>query len=126
MFGYVNGFQHLFVGGCLAQEKLGVSQSKMKTLYDNVEQDEFSPGEQVLALMPLVYSLFQARYADLYTIIEKIFDLNCVVTKPRRRLAKRLFHVNILKPYYRCVVEIDSGQGDMGAALAVASEVFSA
>lgn len=62
---YVNGFRHrLFV----AQEKLCVSQSKMKKLYDrHAERQEFSPGDQVLALMPIIDSPFQVKYTGPYT-----------------------------------------------------------
>lgn len=75
---FVNGFRHrLFVACCMAREKLSESQVKMKKLYDCcAEQPEFSPGDQVIALMPIVGSPFQAKYTGPYTIIEKVSDLN--------------------------------------------------
>lgn len=52
---FVNGFRHrLFLVGCVARVNLQNSQNKMKKLYDRgTERQEFSPGDQVLALNPL-------------------------------------------------------------------------
>ncbi len=125
---FVNGFRHrLFKAGCMAQDKC-VSQSKMKKLYDrHTERQEFSPGDQVLALMPIVGSPFQAKYIGPYTVSEKSSDLNYIVETPGRKKARRLYHVNLLKPYYKRVVEIDSGQDVKNVvcpALLVTSEVL--
>lgn len=81
---YVNGFRHrLFLAGCMAREKQGLSQRRMKELYDHrTEHHEFNPGDQVLALMPIVGSPFQAKYAGPYTITEKVSDLNYIVATP--------------------------------------------
>ena len=112
----------------MAREKLCVSQSKMKTWYDRgTERYEFNPGNQVLALMPIVGSPFQAKYAGPYTIVERVLDLNYVIATSGRRKNKRLCHVNLLKPYYRRVVESDLDQDVkevVRPALAVLSEVF--
>ncbi len=97
---YVNGFRHcLFVAGCMAREKLQVSQTKMKNLYDRrAECHEFSLEDQVLALMHIAGSPFQARYTDPYTVIERVSDLNYFVATPGHKKLKQLFHVNLLKP----------------------------
>ncbi len=126
---FVNGFRHrLFKAGCMAQDKLCVSQSKMKKLYDrHTERQEFSPGDQVLALMPIVGSPFQAKYIGPYTVSEKSSDLNYIVETPGRKKARRLYHVNLLKPYYKRMIEIDSGQDVKNVvcpALLVTSEVL--
>ena len=70
----MNGFRHrLFVAGGMARDKLQMSQSKMKKNYDgHTEQWEFSPGDQVLALMPIVGLPFQAECTGTYTVIEKL------------------------------------------------------
>lgn len=75
---FVNGFRRwLFLAGSMAREKLQVSQSRMKKLYDRwAQHQEFSPGDQVLVLMPIVSLPFQARYVGLYTVAETISDLN--------------------------------------------------
>lgn len=51
---YVNGFLHrLYTAGDLAEENLASAQKKMKHLYDCcAECHVFSPGDQVLALLP--------------------------------------------------------------------------
>ncbi len=53
---FVNGFRHrLFTAGMLAKEKLELSQEKIKSWYDrSAERRTFSPGDQVLALFPVV------------------------------------------------------------------------
>ena len=75
---YVNGFRHrLFHAGLLAREKLEQAQNKMKVQYDRgTVRHEFSPGDQVLALAPLVTSPFQAKFVGPYTVSEKVSDLN--------------------------------------------------
>ena len=97
---FVNGFRHrLFVAGGMARDKLQMSQGKIKKNYDrHTEQREFSPGDQVLALMPIVGSPFQARYTGPYTVIEKLSDLNYFIATPGRRKSKQLCHINLLKP----------------------------
>lgn len=47
----------------MAKDKLLLSQGKMKRLYDRqAEERTFSPGDQVLALLPLIRAPFQARF----------------------------------------------------------------
>lgn len=60
---YVNRFRHrLYVAREKAQECLATAQIKMKHLHDRkAEIHQFSPGDQVLALLPLVGSPFQAN-----------------------------------------------------------------
>lgn len=60
---YFNGFRHvLFVVGYVAQEKLCDSQCKMKKYDRCAERYEFYVCDQVLLLMPVVGSPFQAKY----------------------------------------------------------------
>ena len=108
-----------------------MSQSKMKKLYDHcTERHEFNPGSQVLALMPVDGSPFQAKYAGPYTIVQRNSDLNYIIAMPGRRKTKCLCHVNLLKPYCRCVVETDLDQDVKDVkdvvrpVLAVTSEVL--
>lgn len=60
--------------------------------------------------MPIVGSPFQAKYIGPYTVSEKSSELNYIVETPGRKKTRQLYHVNLLKPYYKRVVEIDSGQ----------------
>ena len=80
----------------------------MRKWYDcRTEHHGFSPGDKVLVLMPIVGSLFQAKYTGPYNNAEKMSDLNYVVATAERKKTRRLCHVNLLKPYHRCVGETD-------------------
>ena len=67
MIDYVNGFRHrLYTAGLLAKEKLASVQDKMKQLYDiKADLRVFSPGDQVLALLPIVLRSTYGSKADL-------------------------------------------------------------
>lgn len=71
---YVNGFRHRhYVAGELAKQNLGGSQTKMKYLYDKKsEKRQFSEGDQVLALLPVVGSPFQAKFVGPYTVVRQL------------------------------------------------------
>lgn len=99
---YVNGFRlKLFWAGELAREKLGSSQQKMKQKYDRkAELRGFSPGDKVLALLPLINSPFQAKYFGPFTVLRRVSDLNYVIETPGRRKSSQLCHVNLLKAYH--------------------------
>uniref|UniRef100_A0A096M9Z4 ribonuclease H n=1 Tax=Poecilia formosa TaxID=48698 RepID=A0A096M9Z4_POEFO len=73
----------------------------MKNLFDRrAETRSFLPGDQVLALCPVLSSPFQARFAGPYTVLEKVSDQNYLISMPDRRKKSQLCHVNMLKPYY--------------------------
>lgn len=71
---YVNGFRHrLFTAGELAKKNLTLAQTKMKKLYDRrAERRVFSVGDQVLALLPIVTSPFQAKYSGPYEVTNSL------------------------------------------------------
>ena len=98
---YVNSFRHrLYCAMELAKVKLGSAQKKMKRLYDRrAEQRIFSPGDQVLALLPIVGSPFQAKFMGPYTVVKQLTEQNYLVATPGRRKHNQLCHVNLLKPY---------------------------
>ncbi|XP_030271930.1 uncharacterized protein LOC115581177 isoform X1 [Sparus aurata] len=99
---YVNGFRHrLYQANKLAKENLKAVQHKMKRLHDRrAESREFSPGDQVLALLPLVGSPFQAKFCGPYMVAKKVSDLNYLISTPDRKKSVQLCHVNLLKPYF--------------------------
>ncbi|KAL7857740.1 hypothetical protein AOLI_G00178420 [Acnodon oligacanthus] len=73
----------------------------MKRLFDRrSEVRVFQPGDQVLALLPVVGSPLQAKFAGPYAVVRQVSDLNYLLVKPDRRKATRNCHVNLLKPYY--------------------------
>uniref|UniRef100_A0AAQ4P9U3 Integrase catalytic domain-containing protein n=1 Tax=Gasterosteus aculeatus aculeatus TaxID=481459 RepID=A0AAQ4P9U3_GASAC len=99
---YVNGFRlKLYRAGELAKEKLKCSQKKMKLRYDRQsELREFTPGDRVLALLPLVSSPFQAKYCGPFNVLRKVSDLNYLIETPGYRKSFKLCHVNLLKCYH--------------------------
>ena len=124
---YVNGFRHrLYTAGLLAKEKLASVQDKMKRLYDTkTELRVFSPGDQVLALLPIVTSPFQAKFSGPHTVVKQISEQNYIISTPKRRKPTQLCHVNLLKPYYSCTSEtpVLCVQPEVGLAHAVCMAV---
>ncbi|KAK0137942.1 hypothetical protein N1851_025818 [Merluccius polli] len=73
----------------------------MKRHYDQkTEVRDFSPGDQVVALLPIPGSPFGAKYSGPYTVRLKVSENNYVVATPERRRSTQLCHVNLLKPYF--------------------------
>lgn len=99
---YVNGFRHrLYMAVEKARENLSCAQLKMKKRYDlKAERREFSPGDLVLALTPLVDTPFKAKFSGPYVVERKVSELNYVIATPNRKKTSRMCHVNLLKPYY--------------------------
>ena len=99
---FVNGFrQRLYSAMELAREKLTSAQAKMKRLYDRrAERRVFIPGDQVLALLPIVTSPFQAKFMGPYTVVKQLSEQNYLIATPDRRKHHQLCHINLLKAYY--------------------------
>lgn len=99
---YVNGFRHrLYKAGQLAKQNLAKAQTKMKTVYDrHSAKRQFSEGDQVLALLPIVGSPFQAKFHGPYTVVKQLSELNYLIATPDRRKRQQLCHINLLKPYF--------------------------
>ena len=102
LLSYVCDFRRrLYAAGEMAKEKLSSSQERMKGIFDRrTEPRHFSPGDQVLALLPIVGSPFQAKFQGPYTVVRQYTEQNYLVATPERRKAHQLCHVNLLKPYY--------------------------
>ena len=99
---HVQGFRRkLFLAWKMASKNLGRAQKRMKTLCDRKAVVRvFSPGDQVLALLPIRGSPFEAKYLGPYTVNRQVSDTNYVVSTPERRRKTQLCHVNLLKPYF--------------------------
>ncbi len=119
---YVNGFRlKLYRAGELAKEKLECSQKKMKLRYDGqAELREFSPGDHVLALLPLVSSPFQAKYSGPFIVLRKVSDLNYLIETPGHRKSSKLCHVNLLKGYHSRDLRKGEGTPAVRSALTAA------
>ncbi|KAL2102544.1 hypothetical protein ACEWY4_001712 [Coilia grayii] len=98
---YVSKMRYRLQRACqLAKQNLKVSQGKMKKRYDRKAiSRHFSPGDQVMVLLPVLGSALQARYAGPYRIKRRVGELNYVIATPDRRKVTRLCHINRLKPY---------------------------
>lgn len=92
-------------------EMLAASQAKMKKRYGpQAEMREFSAGDRVLSLCPLVTSPFQAKFCGPFTVVKRISDKNYLISTRGRRKPIQLFHVNLLKP---CYAHSSSAPGDV-------------
>ena len=67
----------------LAKKHLQAVQTEMKTWYDRKARSRtFTPGDQVLVLLPLSGQPLQARFSGPYVIESKVGDLDYVVKTP--------------------------------------------
>lgn len=71
----------------------------MKAWFDCcAEQWQFTSGDQVLVLLPVVGSPFQARFGGPFTVLCKVSEQDCMVAMPKWR--RKICHVNLMKPYF--------------------------
>ncbi len=102
LFNYVSDFRRrLYEFWEQANVKLGHSQDRMKQLFNRqAEVRVFLPGDQVLALVPVVGSPFQAKFVGPYMVLRHVSDLNYLTQTPEKRKRSHVCHVNLLKPYF--------------------------
>ncbi|XP_078239960.1 uncharacterized protein LOC144586112 [Pogona vitticeps] len=85
----------------LAAENLQAQKVRQKTWYDRKARERhFDPGEEVLWLKPCRENKLQLKWAGPYRVISKMSDLNYLIEQEENQ-ARRVVHVNALKPYYR-------------------------
>lgn len=98
---YVSSFRYrLYETRAIALRKLAKSQGKMQRLFGRkVKSRNFQVGDQVLALLPVLTSPFQARFAGPYTIAKSLPNNNYLLNTPDRRKKIQVCHVNLLKSY---------------------------
>lgn len=118
---YVNDFRRRLHVACVtAHKKLSRAQTKMKGLFDRrAESRLFEPGDQVLALLPLVGSPFQAKFCGPYTIKSRKSERDYLVHTPDRRKKVQWCHVNLLKPYHSPDSVSQSTGGAVGSVATV-------
>ena len=99
---YVNGFRRrLMLAWKMASENLTKSQRGMKRLFDRrAVKRAFSPGDQVLALLPMPGSPFCAKFTGPYTVVRQVSEYDYLLATPDRKRSTQLCHINLLKPYY--------------------------
>ena len=85
----------------LAKDNLKVTQGQMKSWYDSdARERQFKVGDRVLILLPIPGNSLQARFTGPCTVLQKLGDLDYVVSTPERRKKTQKCHVNMMKPYY--------------------------
>ncbi|XP_006813839.1 uncharacterized protein LOC100372062 [Saccoglossus kowalevskii] len=117
MLDYICKFrERLFKAGETAAEHLKVSQNVMKKKFDrNAKARQFSPGEKVLVLLPLVSEPLAAKFSGPYEIKKKLSEVNYLISTPDRRKHQRVCHVNMIKKYFDCKGEPPKMTGVVGS-----------
>ena len=86
----------------------------MKESYDKqTETCLFEPGDQVLALLPVVGSPFQARFSGPYTVKSRMSDRDYLVYTPDRSGAVGSCEFIEILPF----VSLHLGKGDLALSL---------
>ena len=84
----------------LVTENMRMAKSQQKLWYDRHARDrDFRTGDQVLVLLPTTTSKLLAQWQGPYTITRRIGAVNYEVDMAGRRKRRRIFHINMLKPW---------------------------
>ena len=114
---YVHGFRlRLFLAGRCAKKNMAKAQTRMEIFNRHAESRLFSPGDQVLALLPIPGSPFRAKFSGPYDIVRQVTEQDYVIATPNRRKSSQLCHVNLLKPYYSPSSRSDVTVDNVGSA----------
>ena len=85
----------------LTHKNLSQAQDKQRQWYDkNSREQKFNPGDQILVLLLTDRNKLLAQWQGPYTIVKQIRRVNYQVEMHDRRKHKRVFHVNMLRPWY--------------------------
>ncbi|GFW02902.1 retrovirus-related Pol polyprotein from transposon 17.6 [Trichonephila clavipes] len=86
----------------VAINKMEEMQVKRKTWYDkNAVKREFKNGDLVLVLATSRENKLEVQWIGPGTILNKISETNYLVEIPGRRETSQIYHINMLKPYYK-------------------------
>uniref|UniRef100_A0A8C6VTB1 Gypsy retrotransposon integrase-like protein 1 n=1 Tax=Nothobranchius furzeri TaxID=105023 RepID=A0A8C6VTB1_NOTFU len=84
----------------LAQESLRTAQQNQKRWYDcKARERSFTPGQQVLLLLPTSENKLLAKWFGPYEITRKVGKLTDELFMPDRTKKYQTFHVNLLKEF---------------------------
>ncbi len=86
--------------------KISKTQKKMQRLFDRKVQARSQVGDQVLALLPVLSSPFQAKFTGPNTIAKCYPNNNDLLNTPDRRKKVQVCHVNLLKSYVSPVISL--------------------
>ncbi|GFY23978.1 retrovirus-related Pol polyprotein from transposon 412 [Trichonephila clavipes] len=99
MFKLINRFKRYQE---VAINKMEEMQVKRKTWYDkNAVKREFKDGDLVLVLAKSRANKLTVQWIGPGTILNKISETNYLVEIPGRRETSQIYHINMLKPYYK-------------------------
>ena len=83
----------------LAAQNAEISRSKYKAYFDVRSQDrQFKPGDEVLVLLPNETSKLLISWNGPYKVLERRGKVDYVIDEPK---GPKMYHVNLLKRYYR-------------------------
>ncbi|GFT87138.1 transposon Ty3-G Gag-Pol polyprotein [Trichonephila clavipes] len=86
----------------VAINKIKEMQVKRKTWYDkNAVKQEFKNGDLALVLTSSRANKLAVQWIGPGTILNKISETNYLVEIPGRRETSQIYHINVLKPYYK-------------------------
>ncbi|GFY31655.1 retrovirus-related Pol polyprotein from transposon 412 [Trichonephila clavipes] len=86
----------------VAINKMEEMQIKRKTWYDkNAVKRGFKDGDLVLVLATYRANKLAVQWVGPGTILNKILETNYLVEIPGRRETSQIYHINMLKPYYK-------------------------
>ncbi|GFX51213.1 retrovirus-related Pol polyprotein from transposon 412 [Trichonephila clavipes] len=93
----------------IAINKMEEMQVKRKTWYDkNAVKREFKDGDLVLVLATSRANKLALQWIGPGTILNKISETNYLVEIPGRRESSQIYHINMLKPYYKRPEHVNS------------------
>ncbi|GFW88350.1 retrovirus-related Pol polyprotein from transposon 297 [Trichonephila clavipes] len=97
-----------------AINKMEEMQVKRKTWYDkNAVKREFKNGNLVLVLATSRENKLAVEWIGPGTILIKISETNYLVEIPGRRETSQIYHINMLKPYYKRPEHVDETQSSL-------------
>ncbi|XP_033739131.1 uncharacterized protein LOC117326489 [Pecten maximus] len=96
----------------VVQNNLAERKAKVKVWYDKrATERSFSPGDEVLVLLPTENAKMLAHWKGPYRVTERVNNVNYKVNVGGRR-GIVTYHVNLLKRYYRAMNIVSRVEGD--------------
>ncbi|CAM4329409.1 unnamed protein product [Lepidochelys olivacea] len=85
----------------LARENLARAQRKQKVWYDRMARARaYATGDPVMVLIPVRKNKLQAAWEGPFKVVKQLNEVNYVVELSNRAHHRRVYHVNMMKPYY--------------------------
>ncbi|CAM4626935.1 unnamed protein product, partial [Lepidochelys olivacea] len=85
----------------LARENLARAQRKEKVSYDRTARARaYTTGDQVMVLIPVRKNKLQAAWEGPFKVVKQLNEVKYVVELSNRAHHRRVYHVNMMKPYY--------------------------